>query len=303
MLNRNPPQTLIAPHVESFHDPATSTFTYVVFDRDGGRAVIIDPVLDFDPIASRTSTESADRVLAFLTDRRITADWILETHVHADHLSGAAYLKEKAGVKIAIGRGVARLQERFAALFGLEASFATDGSQFDRLLQDEETFAVGELQVRALATPGHTEDSLTYVIGDAAFVGDTLFAPDTGTARTDFPGGDARTLYRSIQKLLSLPANTRLFLCHDYPSTERAVRAQTSIAEQKANNIHVKSDVTEEGFVKMRTARDTTLAVPRLLLPSLQVNIRAGNLPPPDSNGVRYLRLPLNQVNIGRTLL
>jgi glyoxylase-like metal-dependent hydrolase (beta-lactamase superfamily II) len=293
----------MAPHVETFHDPATSSFTYVVFDRDGGHAAIVDPVLDFDPIASRTSTQCADRVLAFLKDRRLTADWILETHVHADHLSAAAYLKEKTGAKIAIGRGVARLQERFAALFGLEASFPIDGSQFDRLLDDEETFECGTLQVRAMATPGHTEDSLTYVIGDAAFVGDTLFAPDTGTARTDFPGGDARTLYRSIQKLLSLPEQTRLFLCHDYPSTDRAVCAQTSIADQKANNIHVKRDVTEESFVKMRTARDVTLAVPRLLLPSLQVNIRAGNLPPPDGNGIRYLRLPINQVNVGRTLL
>jgi glyoxylase-like metal-dependent hydrolase (beta-lactamase superfamily II) len=293
----------MAPHVESFYDPLTSTFTYVVFDREGGHAAIIDPVLDFDPIAAHTSTQAADRVLAFLTERRLTADWIFETHVHADHLSGAAYLKDKTGAKVAIGRGVARLQERFAALFGLDASFVADGRQFDRLLDDEEIFEFGSLRGRAMATPGHTEDSLTYVIGDAAFVGDTLFAPDTGTARTDFPGGDARTLYRSIQKLLSLPEQTRLFLCHDYPSTERAVRAETSIAEQKANNIHVKFDTTEESFVKMRTARDTTLTVPRLLLQSLQVNIRAGNLPPPDSNGIRYLRLPLDQVNVGRTLL
>jgi glyoxylase-like metal-dependent hydrolase (beta-lactamase superfamily II) len=293
----------MAPRVESFYDPATSTFTYVVFDREGGHAAIIDPVLDFDPIGARTSTQSADRVLAFLTDRGLTADWILETHVHADHLSGAAYLRMKTGAKVAIGRGVAQLQERFAALFGLDGSVPTDGSQFDRLLDDEEAFEFGALLGRAMATPGHTEDSLTYVIGDAAFVGDTLFAPDTGTARTDFPGGDARTLYRSIQKLLSLPEQTRLFLCHDYPSTERAVRAETSIAEHKAANIHLQCGATEDDFVKMRTARDVTLAVPRLLLPSLQVNICAGNLPPPDSNGISYLRLPLNQVNTGRTLL
>jgi glyoxylase-like metal-dependent hydrolase (beta-lactamase superfamily II) len=290
---------LMAPHIESFYDAATSTFTYVVFDREGGHAAIVDPVLDFEPNAARTSTQSADQVLAFLKDRRLTADWILETHVHADHLSGAAYLQEQTGAKIAIGRGVAGLQERFAALFGLDASFPTDGSQFDRLLDDNETFEIGTLQGRAMATPGHTEDSLTYVIGDAAFVGDTLFAPDTGTARTDFPGGDARSLYRSIQKLLSLPEATRLFLCHDYPSTDRAVCAQTSIADQKSNNIHVKRDVTEESFVKMRTARDATLAMPRLLLPSLQVNIRAGNLPPPDANGIRYLRLPINQALTG----
>ena len=303
MLMNNASEQPMAAQVESFYDPATSTFTYVVFDRDGGRAVIIDPVLDFDPIAARISTQSADLVLVFLSDRGLTVDWILETHVHADHLSGAAYLKEKTGAKIAIGRGVARLQQRFAALFGLGASFPTDGSQFDRLLADDEVFEFGALRGYAMPTPGHTEDSLTYVIGDAAFVGDTLFAPDTGTARTDFQGGDARTLYRSIQKLLSLPANTRLFLCHDYPSTERAIRAETSIADQKANNIHVKQDVTEEGFVTMRTERDKTLAVPKLLLPSLQVNIRAGNLPPPDENGIRYLRLPLDQVNVGKTLL
>jgi glyoxylase-like metal-dependent hydrolase (beta-lactamase superfamily II) len=291
------------PQVESFYDPATSTFTYVVFDREGGRAAIIDPVLDFDPIAARTSTQCTDSVLEFLTGRRLTADWILETHVHADHLSAAAYLKEKTGAKVAIGRGIAQQQKCFAALFGLEASFPCDGRQFDRLLNDDEVFEFGALQGRAMATPGHTDDSLTYVIGDAAFVGDTLFAPDTGTARTDFPGGDARKLYRSIQKLLSLPERTRLFLCHDYPTTERAVRAETSIEEQKAYNIHVKSDVTEDDFVVMRTERDTTLAVPRLLLPALQVNIRAGNLPPPDSNGVSFLRLPINQVNSGRTLL
>lgn len=293
----------MVPQVEDFYDPATSTFTYVVFDHEGGRAAIIDPVLDFDPIGARTSTQCADRVLAFLTDRKLTADWILETHVHADHLSGAAYLKEKTGAKIAIGRGIAQQQKHFAALFGLEASFPADGSQFDRLLNDDEVFELGDLQGLAMATPGHTDDSLTYVIGDAAFVGDTLFAPDTGTARTDFPGGDARKLYRSIQKLLSLPEQTRLFLCHDYPTTERAVRAETSIEEQRTHNIHVNRDVTEDGFVKMRTERDTTLAVPRLLLPALQVNIRAGNLPPPDSNGVCYLRLPINQVNSGRTLL
>jgi glyoxylase-like metal-dependent hydrolase (beta-lactamase superfamily II) len=302
MLTKNAREQPMAPHVETFYDPATSTFTYVVFDREGGRAAIIDPVLDFDPIAARTSTQCADQVLAFLADRGLTADWILETHVHADHLSGAAYLKEKTGARIAIGRGVACLQQRFAALFGLEASFPTDGSQFDRLLNDDETFGIGALRGHAMATPGHTEDSLTYVIGDAAFVGDTLFAPDTGTARTDFPGGDARTLYRSIQKLLSLPEQTRLFLCHDYPSTDRAVLAETSIADQKSNNIHVKRDVTEESFVKMRTERDATLAVPRLLLPSLQVNIRAGRLPPADGNGISYLRLPLNRVNMGRTL-
>lgn len=284
------------PCVESFHDPVTSSFTYVVFDRDGGRAVIVDPVLDFDPFSARTSTTSADRVLAFLSRRKLTADWILETHAHADHLTGAAYLKDKTGAKVAISRGITRVQEHFRALFGVEAEVAADGSQFDRLLDDGEIIELGDLQCRVLATPGHTDESVTYLIGDAAFVGDTLFAPDTGTARTDFPGGDAHTLYRSIQKLFSLPDRTRLFLCHDYPSTEREIRAETSVAEQKANNIHLRHDTAEGSFVKLRIDRDATLPVPRLILPALQVNIRAGNLPKPDRNGIRYLRLPLDQV-------
>lgn len=286
----------MVPQVQSFHEPTTSTFTYVAFDRDGGHAVIIDPVLEFDPASAQTSTEFLDRVLAFVTEHRLTIDWILETHAHADHLTGAAYLKDKCGAKVAIGRGIVRVQERFRALFGLGESLPADGSQFDRLLDDDDVLAVGALQVRVLATPGHTDDSLTYLIGDAAFVGDTLFAPDTGTARTDFPGGDAHELYRSIQKLFALPERTRLFLCHDYPLQDREVRAETSLSEQKAHNIHVKRETGEETFVKMRTERDATLPVPRLILPSLQVNIRAGNLPPPDSNGVRYLRLPLNQI-------
>ena len=286
----------MVPRIQSCFDPTTSTFTYVVFDRDGGHAVIIDPVLEFDPASARTSTDSVDRVLAFLSEHRLQAGWILETHAHADHLTGAAYLKEKCGAKVAIGRGIVRVQERFRALFGLGEHFPADGSQFDRLLDDDDVLEYGELSVRVLATPGHTDDSLTYLIGDAAFVGDTLFAPDTGTARTDFPGGDARKLYRSIQKLFALPEHTRLFLCHDYPSTERQVRAESSLSEQKANNIHLRHDTDEDAFVTMRTGRDATLPVPQLILPSLQVNIRAGNLPPPDSNGIRYMRLPINQV-------
>lgn len=286
----------MVPQVQSFYDPTTSTFTYVVFDRDGGHAVIIDPVLEFDPASARTSTESVERVLAFVSEHRLTVDWILETHAHADHLTGAAYLKDKCGAKVAIGRGIVRVQERFRALFGLGESLSADGSQFDRLLDDDEILEVGALKVRVLATPGHTDDSLTYLIGDAAFVGDTLFAPDTGTARTDFPGGDAHKLYRSIQKLYALPEGTRLFLCHDYPLADREVRAETSLSEQKAHNVHMKRDTAEEVFVKMRTERDATLPVPRLILPSLQVNIRAGNLPPPDENGIRYMRLPLNQI-------
>jgi len=223
----------MTPQVMSFYDPATFTFTYVAFDRDGGRAVVIDPVLDYDPASARTATTSADRVLEFVRARRLAVDWILETHAHADHLTAAAYLKRITGARVAIGRGITEVQSRFKALFGLESEFATDGSQFDRLLAEGDSFAVGALEVRVLATPGHTDDSLTYVIGDAAFVGDTVFAPETGTARADFPGGDARKLYRSIRKLFELPEDTRLFLCHDYPPAERVAQAQTSLAEQR----------------------------------------------------------------------
>lgn len=284
------------PNVESFYDPATFTFTYVVYDRDGGRAAIVDPVLDFDPASARTSTVSADRVLGFVRGHGLTVDWILETHAHADHLTAAAYLKRETGAKVAIGRGITQVQARFKALFGLEPEFATDGRQFDRLFADGDTFAVGALEARVVATPGHTDDSLTYVIGDAAFVGDTVFAPETGTARADFPGGDARKLYHSIRRLFDLPADTRLFLCHDYPPAERQARAQSSLDEQRQRNVHVGGDADEETFVQMRTARDATLPAPKLILPALQVNIRAGELPPPDANGIRYLRLPIDQL-------
>lgn len=284
------------PQVRIFFDPATFTFTYVVFDRDEGHAAVIDPVLDFDPASARVSTASADRVLAFVRTHALTVDWILETHAHADHLTAAAYLKRETGAKVAIGRGITRVQERFKALFGLEPEFATDGRQFDRLFDDGDTFRIGELEARAIATPGHTDDSLTYLVGDAAFVGDTVFAPETGTARVDFPGGDARKLYRSIRTLFDLPPDTRLFLCHDYPPAERDARAQHSLDEQKQRNVHVGGGVDEEAFVEMRIARDATLAAPKLILPALQVNIRAGELPPPDPNGIRYLRLPLDQL-------
>ncbi len=282
--------------VMSFYDPATFTFTYVVYDRDGGRAAVVDPVLDFDPASARTSTASADRVLEFVRAHRLTVDWILETHAHADHLTAAAYLKRETGGQVAIGRGITQVQERFKTLFGLEPEFATDGSQFDRLFADGDTFEIGGLRARVLATPGHTDDSLTYVVGDAAFVGDTVFAPETGTARVDFPGGDARKLYRSIRALFDLPEDTRLFLCHDYPPAERSPQAQTSIQDQRQGNVHVGGAADEEAFVKMRTERDASLAAPKLILPALQVNIRAGEMPPADANGIRYLRLPLNQI-------
>jgi glyoxylase-like metal-dependent hydrolase (beta-lactamase superfamily II) len=283
-------------NVESFYDLATFTFTYVVYDQDGGHAAVVDPVLDFDPASARTSTTSADRVLGFVREHGLIVDWILETHAHADHLTAAAYLKRETGAKVAIGRGITQVQERFKALFGLEPEFATDGRQFDRLFADGDTFAIGALEARVVATPGHTDDSLTYVIGDAAFVGDTVFAPETGTARVDFPGGDARKLYRSIRRLFDLPPETRLFLCHDYPPAERQAHAQSSLDEQRQRNVHVGGDADEETFVRTRTARDATLAAPKLILPALQVNIRAGELPPPDANGIRYLRLPLDQI-------
>ena len=283
-------------HVASFYDRATSTFSHVVFDQHGGRAAIVDPVLDYDPAAARTSTETADRLLAFADDHRLKVDWILETHAHADHLTAAAYLKALTGAKVAIGRGITQVQERFKQLFGLEPGFATDGSQFDRLFDDGDTFRVGQLEASVLATPGHTDDSLTYRIGDAAFVGDTLFGADTGTARADFPGGDAHKLFRSIQRLLALPVGTRLFLCHDYPPAGRQPCALSSVEEQLRHNPHLDGRMDEEAFVKMRTQRDASLPVPKLILPALQVNIRAGELPPPDGNGMRYFRLPLNQL-------
>ncbi|TZF89695.1 MBL fold metallo-hydrolase [Cognatilysobacter lacus] len=284
------------PRVQSFYDPATFTFTHVVYDDDGGRAAIIDPVLDYDSVSARTSTASADRILDFVHERQLAVDWILETHAHADHLTAAAYLKAKTGAKVAIGRGITQVQARFQALFGLDPGFTPDGSQFDRLLSDGDTFPIGSLEARVLATPGHTDDSLTYVIGDAAFVGDTVFAPETGTARTDFPGGDARKLYHSIRRLFDLPPQTRLFLCHDYPPAERAAQAQRSLGEERERNVHVGGHADEEAFVAMRTTRDATLPPPKLILPALQVNIRAGELPPPDANGIRYLRLPLNRI-------
>lgn len=284
------------PQVKGFFDPATFTWTYVVYDLVGGHAAVIDPVLDYDPAAARITTRSADAVIAFVAANRLTVDWILETHAHADHLTAAAYLKAQTGARIAIGRGITHVQERFKALFGLEPEFASDGSQFDRLFDDGDAFGIGQLDVRVIATPGHTDDSLTYVIGDAAFVGDTVFAPETGTARADFPGGDARKLYHSIRRLFDLPANTRLYLCHDYPPADREPRAESSLVDQVQRNIHVGADKAEEDFVAMRTQRDATLAPPRLILPALQVNIRAGELPPPDANGIRYLRLPLDQI-------
>lgn len=287
------------PKVESFLHEATSTFSHVVYDHDGGHAAIIDPVMDYDAPTARTAFDSAQRLLDFVRAHSLTVDWILETHAHADHLSAAAWLRVHTGARVAIGRGITRVQERFRDVFHLGDGFAVDGRQFDHLFDDGDRFGIGTLSGRVIATPGHTDDSLTYVVGDAAFVGDTLFAPDTGTARADFPGGDAATLYGSIQRLFELPGDTRVFLCHDYPPDGREPSAVTTIAAQRERNVHLAGGVGEAAFVRMREARDAGLAAPKLILPSLQVNIRAGGLPEPEANGVRYLRLPLNHVGSG----
>ena len=284
------------PNVHAFHDEATFTITYVVSDPETGRAAIVDPVLDFDPASGRTSTTSADEVIDHVNDNGLGVDWIFETHVHADHLSGAPYIREKLGGKAAIGKNVTAVQETFKGVFNLK-DLATDGSQFDHLFDDAESFSIGDLACHVIATPGHTPACVTYVIGDAAFVGDTLFMPDFGSARTDFPGGDAPQLYDSIQKILALPGDTRLFMCHDYKAPGRDVYAwQTSVDEQRASNIHINEKVSRDEFVEMREGRDSQLGMPKLILPSLQVNLRAGQLPEPEDNDIRYLKIPLDAV-------
>jgi len=282
------------PEIESFFHKDSGTWTHVV--HDGEAAAVIDPVLDYDAAAARTSTTSADAVLAFVQQRALRVEWILETHAHADHLSAAGYLQNGLDAPIAIGRGIVEVQAHFKQVFGLGDDFVADGSQFDRLLDDGDEWTVGSLSVRTLATPGHTRDSLTYVVGDAAFIGDTLFAPDIGTARCDFPGGDAADLHASIRRILALPESTRLFLCHDYPPPARASWRETTIACEAKENVQIGGGVGEAEFVAKRRARDATLAVPRLLLPALQVNIRGGRLPPAEADGNHYLRLPLNRL-------
>ena len=283
-----------SPRVESFFHAPTSTFTHVVYDADGGQAAIIDPVMDFDPASGRTGYSSVQVVIDFITAHRLQVQWILETHAHADHLSSAGYLHDRYAAPVAIGAGIVAVQQRFKRLFGLGDDFIADGRQFDHLFVDGDTFQVGSLSARVVATPGHTDDSLTYVIGDAAFIGDTLFAPDTGSARADFPGGDAGRLFDSIQRLLGLPADTRLFLCHDYPPDGRDEEPLTAVAEQARSNVHVGAGRSRGDYIALRQARDAQLPVPRLLLPALQVNIRGGRLPAADDNGTVYLRLPLN---------
>ena len=284
----------MTPTVQSFFDPATWTVSYVIYEKEGSPCAIIDSVLDYDAKSGRTSTTSADKLVEFVQQKKLQVEWILETHAHADHLSAAHYLKKKIGGKIAIGAAIADVQNVFKGIFNLEPGFRPDGHQFDRLLRDGETFAIGALTAEALSVPGHTPACMAYRVGDTVFVGDTLFMPDVGTARCDFPGGDAHTLYRSMRRLLSLPVETRLFMCHDYPPESRSAAWETTVAKQRASNIHVHDGVSEEDFVKMRTARDATLEMPVLILPSVQVNIRAGEMPPKEDNGVSYLKIPLN---------
>ena len=281
------------PTVEAFYDEVTGTVSYVVYDRPAGRAAIVDPVLDFDAKAGRTHTASADRLIEFVRQQALTVDWILETHAHADHLSAAQYLKRELGGRIAIGERIRQVQGVFERLFNLAEDTRPD-ARFDHLFGDGERFRIGELEAEAIFVPGHTPADVAYRIGDAVFVGDTLFMPDVGTARCDFPGGNAHALYQSIRRLLSLPGETRLFMCHDYPPAGRAPQWQSTVAEQRRDNLHVHDGVDEAAFVAMRQARDAALEMPNLILPSIQVNIRAGALPPAEANGVRYLKLPVD---------
>jgi glyoxylase-like metal-dependent hydrolase (beta-lactamase superfamily II) len=287
----------LRPEIKGFFDPDTYTVTYVVSDPATREAAIVDSVLDFAPNSGRTSTSSADAVVDFVTSNNLQVKWLLETHAHADHLSAAPYLKEKLGGKIAIGEHIKVVQGVFGKLFNAGTEFELDGSQFDHLFADGDTFAIGNLPVTVLHVPGHTPACIAYVIGDAVFVGDTMFMPDYGTARADFPGGDARQLFRSLRRVLALPPEARLFMCHDYlPAGREEYVWETTVAAEREGNIHAHDGITEDEFVAMREARDATLDMPRLILPSVQVNMRAGHMPPADENGVTYLKLPVNAV-------
>ena len=284
--------------IEGFFDATTGSVSYLVLDARTLKCALIDSVLDYDPKSGRTHTTSADRLVVRVRELGATVEWMLETHVHADHLSAAPYLVQTLGGRLGIGQNIAKVQKIFGALFNAGAEFHQDGSQFDQLFADGDTFSIGDLRARVIHTPGHTPADLTYVVEDgddiAAFVGDTLFMPDYGSARCDFPGGDARTLYRSIRRVLDLPVQTRIFVCHDYQPGGRPVAFATTVAEQRASNLHVKDGIDEAAFVEMRTARDKTLDVPVLMLPSVQINMRAGHLPEPESNGIRYLKIPID---------
>ena len=284
-----------APVIQAFFDEPTFTASYVVYDPQTLRAAIVDPVLDFDQPSGRTSTASADEIVAFVRESGLTVDWLLETHAHADHLSAAPYLQEKLGGRLAIGAEILTVQRTFGKIFNEGTAFARDGSQFDLLLNDGDTIAIGGIPMITLHVPGHTPADMAYIIGDAAFVGDTMFMPDYGTARADFPGGDARKLFRSSRRLMLLPDQTRVFLCHDYKAPDRDEFVwETTIGAERAGNVHVHDGIGEDAFVAMRNARDATLDMPRLILPSIQVNMRGGRLPEPEDNGTRYLKLPVD---------
>lgn len=296
MNDSNIPQTdqLIKPLVTAFFDEQTNTYSYIVQDPLSKACAIVDPVLNFDYPSGTTSYEGADAIIAAIKQQGLQTEWIIETHAHADHLSAAPYIKQALGGKIAIGEKITTVQKTFGKLFNDGPGFARDGSQFDYLFKENETYKIGHLTATALYTPGHTPACMSHIIGDAIFVGDTIFMPDGGTARADFPGGDAAELYRSIHKILSLPGNYRIFVCHDYAPNDREYACETTVADQLKHNIHVKEGISLEEFVSMRRARDKTLGMPRLILPSLQVNIRAGNMPEPEDNGLVYLKLPVN---------
>lgn len=285
---------MIQPIVKAFFDPGTWTFTYVVYEKPNTPCVVIDSVLNYDPKSGRTNTKSADEVIAFIKEQGLSLEWILETHAHADHLSAAPYIQKQLGGKIAIGSHIQDVQKVFKGIFNLEPEFAVNGSQFDFLIEEGKEIHVGNLRIKPLFVPGHTPACMAYEIGDAIFVGDTLFMPDVGTARCDFPGGSAKTLYQSVKKILSYPDNTRLFMCHDYPPNNRPIAYESSVGEEKKKNIHIHEGVSEEQFIEMRTKRDKTLEMPVLILPSIQLNIRAGHPPPAESNGKTYLKIPFN---------
>jgi glyoxylase-like metal-dependent hydrolase (beta-lactamase superfamily II) len=283
--------------IEAFLDPASSTYSYVVYETDGGQCAIVDPVLDYDGAAGRICTAQADKIIAFVRTHNLHVQWLLETHAHADHLSAAPYLRRELGGKIAIGQSISKVQNVFKALFNLEPEFCVDGSQFDHLFAPNESFRIGNLKATALHVPGHTPADMAYLIdGEQILVGDTLFMPDVGTARCDFPGGNAHHLFASIHKLLAFPASVKLYVCHDYPPEGRAAQCQTTVGEQRKSNIHVHDGIDEAAFVAMRTKRDAGLGMPTLLLPAIQVNVRAGNLPAAEDNGVVYLKIPINKL-------
>ncbi|MES2914317.1 MAG: MBL fold metallo-hydrolase [Pseudomonadota bacterium] len=286
----------VKPTVQGFFDPATNTISYVVKDPGSNGCAIVDSVMDIDYAAGRITYDHADEIVAYVRSQGLKLDWLIETHVHADHLSAAPYIQKQLGGRIGIGRNITVVQETFGKVFNEGTEFQRDGSQFDRLFDDGDTYSVGGMQCVALHTPGHTPACMTHVMGDAAFVGDTLFMPDGGSARADFPGGDAGQLYDSIQRVLSLPDPTRLFMCHDYGPGGREIRWETTVGEEKAHNIHVSGGITRDVFIAMRTARDKTLGAPRLIIPSLQVNMRGGDLPPADEDGKRYLKVPINGI-------